>query len=59
MSACGYVLCGYVLGIGLVLLCIQMLNTGSQDLVVPSEQILMYTSDAMKTLLPNLKPLAK
>jgi hypothetical protein len=48
-----------VLGIGLVLLCIQMLNTGSQDLVVPSEQILMYTSDAMKTLLPNLKPLAK
>jgi hypothetical protein len=34
---------GEMLGVGLVLLYIQMPNTGPQDLVAPNEQILMYT----------------
>jgi hypothetical protein len=33
---------GEVLGVGLVLLYIQMLNTGSQDLIASDEQILKY-----------------
>jgi hypothetical protein len=32
------------MGVGPVLLCIQMLNTGPQDVVTPNEQILTYTN---------------
>lgn len=38
--------------IGLVL-CIQILNSKSQDLVANNEQVLLYTSPLVETLLPN------
>jgi hypothetical protein len=33
----------FIVGVGLALLCIQMLNTGPRDLFAPNKQILMHT----------------
>ena len=44
-------------GVGLVLLCIQMLNTASQDLVVPRlVRILAYTRFCCANLVPQVIP---